>query len=168
MINIDILKKLIELACNNPNENEANSAARKVCRMLKEDRYQAFNGAPISQPKPKDKYTQGPPHRPGGFNWDYDINKEDIRRAAEEAARRQEEYRRADEERRRKRQEEEYKEQVKKEQEKQKYRSTTYKKEGITLLECTLCHETKPTLYSGPPELFVCTRCKIHRHKGGI
>lgn len=31
---IDLIQKLIRLANNNPNENEANSAARRVCRML--------------------------------------------------------------------------------------------------------------------------------------
>lgn len=30
------IKKLIELANNNPNSNEANAAARKVCELLEE------------------------------------------------------------------------------------------------------------------------------------
>lgn len=34
MNKVDLLKKLIALANNNPNENEANLAARKVCRLL--------------------------------------------------------------------------------------------------------------------------------------
>lgn len=33
-MNLDLLKKLLRLANNNPNDNEANLAARKVCRML--------------------------------------------------------------------------------------------------------------------------------------
>lgn len=33
---LDLLKKLTRLANNNPNDNEANLAARKVCRMLEE------------------------------------------------------------------------------------------------------------------------------------
>lgn len=33
-MNLDLLKKLTRLANNNPNENEANLAARKVCKML--------------------------------------------------------------------------------------------------------------------------------------
>lgn len=35
-MNIELLKKLTRLANNNPNENEANLAARKVCKMLEE------------------------------------------------------------------------------------------------------------------------------------
>jgi hypothetical protein len=35
-MNLDLLKKLTRLANNNPNENEANLAARKVCKMLAE------------------------------------------------------------------------------------------------------------------------------------
>ncbi len=33
-MNLDLLKKLTRLANNNPNDNEANLAARKVCKML--------------------------------------------------------------------------------------------------------------------------------------
>lgn len=36
---LEILKKLIALANNNPNDNEANFAARKVCKALIEDKY---------------------------------------------------------------------------------------------------------------------------------
>jgi hypothetical protein len=36
---LEILKKLIALANNNPNDNEANLAARKVCKALIEDKY---------------------------------------------------------------------------------------------------------------------------------
>lgn len=33
-MNIELIQKLIKLANNNPNENEANLAARKVCKLL--------------------------------------------------------------------------------------------------------------------------------------
>lgn len=36
---LEILKKLTALANNNPNENEANLAARKVCRLLQESNF---------------------------------------------------------------------------------------------------------------------------------
>ncbi len=39
-MNIDLLKKLTRLANNNPNENEANMAARKVCIMLQEGNWE--------------------------------------------------------------------------------------------------------------------------------
>ena len=35
-MNLDLLKKLTRLANNNPNDNEANLAARRVCKMLEE------------------------------------------------------------------------------------------------------------------------------------
>ena len=35
-MNLDLLKKLTKLANHNPNEHEANSAARRVCKMLEE------------------------------------------------------------------------------------------------------------------------------------
>lgn len=41
-MNLDLLKKLIRLANNNPNDNEANSAARRVCKMLEEDNFKCF------------------------------------------------------------------------------------------------------------------------------
>lgn len=36
-MNLELLRKLVKLANNNSNENEANAAARKVCEMLEED-----------------------------------------------------------------------------------------------------------------------------------
>lgn len=33
-MNLELLKKLVKLANNNPNENEANSAARRVCKLI--------------------------------------------------------------------------------------------------------------------------------------
>lgn len=39
-MNLDLLTKLVRLANNNPNENEANLAARKVCRMIEENKFQ--------------------------------------------------------------------------------------------------------------------------------
>ena len=35
-MNLNLLKKLIKLATNNPNEHEANSAARRVCKLIAE------------------------------------------------------------------------------------------------------------------------------------
>lgn len=42
-MDLDILKKLVRLANNNPNEHEANSAARKVCKILEEDGFKSLN-----------------------------------------------------------------------------------------------------------------------------
>ena len=38
-MNLDLLIKLVKLANNNPNDNEANLAARKVCKMIAEGNY---------------------------------------------------------------------------------------------------------------------------------
>lgn len=43
-MNLDLLKKLTRLATNNPNENEANLAARRVCKMLIECDFNLSNG----------------------------------------------------------------------------------------------------------------------------
>lgn len=51
----DLLKKLIKLANNNPNENEANLAARKVCKMIEADNYNLVGG---------DQVRRTPPIRP--------------------------------------------------------------------------------------------------------
>ena len=42
LMNLELLIKLVKLANNNPNENEANLAARKVCRIIAEGNYK-FN-----------------------------------------------------------------------------------------------------------------------------
>jgi len=52
---LDIIRKLIELACNNNSENEANSAARTVCKMIKNDEFKLLNshsGHPPIRPVP--------------------------------------------------------------------------------------------------------------------
>ena len=38
-MNLELLQKLVKLANNNPNENEANAAARKVCLMISESEF---------------------------------------------------------------------------------------------------------------------------------
>jgi len=44
-MNLDMLIKLAKLANHNPNEHEANSAARRVCQMLSEDNYKSLESA---------------------------------------------------------------------------------------------------------------------------
>jgi len=48
-MNIDLIIKLARLANENPNENEANLAARKVCKLIKAAEYK-FNGTTQSKP----------------------------------------------------------------------------------------------------------------------
>ncbi len=49
-MNIDLIIKLAKLANNNPNENEANAASRKVCRLIAEGKYE-FNNVKTSVSK---------------------------------------------------------------------------------------------------------------------
>lgn len=58
-INLDLLKKLTRLANHNPNEHEANSAARRVCQMLEGADFSLGVGEAqppprTSQPSPSD------------------------------------------------------------------------------------------------------------------
>jgi len=54
-----MLIKLAKLANHNPNEHEANSAARRVCQMLSEDNYKALDNALKIQAQPRDTYRGG-------------------------------------------------------------------------------------------------------------
>lgn len=53
-MNYDLIIKLAKLANNNPNENEANLAARKVCKLLAEGNFQFNKGQarPANNPTP--------------------------------------------------------------------------------------------------------------------
>jgi len=44
-MNTELIIKLAKLANNNPNDNEANSAARKVCKLLEEGKYVLSNNS---------------------------------------------------------------------------------------------------------------------------
>lgn len=45
-MNLDLIIKLVKLANNNPNENESNLAARKVCKLIAEGNYKFSIDAP--------------------------------------------------------------------------------------------------------------------------
>lgn len=47
-MNLELLIKLVKLANNNPNDNEANSAARRVCKMIAEADYKFINNNPTN------------------------------------------------------------------------------------------------------------------------
>lgn len=53
-MNSDLFKKLVRLANNNPNDNEANLAARRACKMIAENDFAALNG---SQPQAQGTIT---------------------------------------------------------------------------------------------------------------
>jgi hypothetical protein len=59
-MNYDLITKLAKLANNNPNEHEANLAARKVCKLLAEGKFTFTNWSP--EPK-KNPVQQQPVYR---------------------------------------------------------------------------------------------------------
>ncbi len=86
-MNINLIIKLARLANENPNENEANLAARKVCSLIKQADYK-FNGSTIQSninqsrtPRQDNsntttKSTNRPVDNPWDFSWFYEeINK---------------------------------------------------------------------------------------------
>jgi|SRR5215831_3286560 len=56
-MNFDLITKLAKLANNNPNENEANAAARKVCKLLAEANFK-FEKDKDTIPPPTQKQQQ--------------------------------------------------------------------------------------------------------------
>lgn len=69
-MNLDRLKALIRLANNNPSENEANTAARRVCQELAKDDFRILNG---TFPR-----TAADKMREHASNYGGNINTEDI------------------------------------------------------------------------------------------
>lgn len=54
-MNLELLKKLVKLANNNPNEHEANSAARRVCKLIEDNEFKFVPDvvkAEVKQPAP--------------------------------------------------------------------------------------------------------------------
>lgn len=56
-MNIDQIQKLIRLANNNPNDNEANLAARRVCKMLADYKFPVFNQTRTDHKSPSNPVT---------------------------------------------------------------------------------------------------------------
>jgi len=69
-MDIEKLKKLIRLANNNPNEHEANLAARKACKALAEDDFKSLKATTwndikrTTEPTWKSSYKSNPVNRP--------------------------------------------------------------------------------------------------------
>lgn len=67
---LEILQKLIALANNNPNENEANLAARKVCKALIEHKFNITGGTTSTNTPPKPPPSSRP-NPATSYGWDY-------------------------------------------------------------------------------------------------
>ena len=143
-MNIDLLKKLTKLANNNPNENEANLAARKVCKMLEEGNW-SLSEAPKT-PVNKPIY-----HRSDPF---VDLQ-EMIRRAAEQDAKRREQQ---------KQERDKYYSREYNDPEwghpfwGREKQSSAYSKSEKKSKICTRCNQPRETAYIG--NLYVCDVCR--------
>src|SRR6266850_1935348 len=74
-MNLELIIKLVKLANNNPNENEANLAARKVCKMIAEGDYKFNNNSNLKssilgyQPTKKQQEYYWYEEAENNFNW---------------------------------------------------------------------------------------------------
>lgn len=73
-MNIELLIKFVRLATNNPNENEANVAARRVCKMIADNGY-SLNGskAPSKNYTVTEEYPRNPTRPKSPFDDWYDM-----------------------------------------------------------------------------------------------
>lgn len=144
---LDLLKKLTKLANHNPNDHEANSAARRVCKLLEDSNF-ILGVAPITPPKapgptPNEYYK--PQWSPFDRTWD-----DEIKKANEQTKRKQEA------ERLRK----EYEERHRKYQSNQDSRNHGfYTRSGIRNLKCRKCGTMKETAFVGYADAFICNEC---------
>lgn len=66
-MNLEQIQKLIRLANNNPNDNEANAAARRVCKMLADYKFptpSVYGQSPINPPRTDQKSRYNPVTNP--------------------------------------------------------------------------------------------------------
>jgi hypothetical protein len=118
-MDIDKLTKLVKLANHNPNDNEANAAARKVCSMIEKENFN-FNNTYQQQTKQQPfvgwdgfvrAYQQNTPqyNKRSQYDSQYDASKdtyERMKREAERMRRERDEQREREEELYQRRQEE--------------------------------------------------------------
>lgn len=130
-MNLDLLKKLTRLANNNPNDNEANFAARRVCKMLEECDFKLVENSQPSNPQPNFKHYANPFDN----SWIYDlfINYEKIRSK-------------------------DYKYSTYNPFNGPVYKSPPIKEKRI--LKCVKCGSVKETLFVGHPDVYECNNCQ--------
>lgn len=136
-MNIDLITKLAKLANNNPNEHEANSAARRVCQLLAEGKFQF--GAVVqttAEARIPNPYYANPASASSSY-WN-DVLKQ--ANAAQQQSADQNKY-------------QPYYQQ-------QNYNPYTRQRPKIKL-KCTRCGIDYVIDFNGPPEYFVCISCAM-------
>ena len=179
-MNHELITKLAKLANNNPNENEANAAARKVCKLLAEANFdfgktttsqqsntnrgpEGHYGSPMSEQEFYDilrnmagsrRYSQGYSY---GADYDGPFRPSGREKSAERG--KSDAERRAEEEKK----EQQYKAD---EENRRRQRDANMKKEADrvkresskTLRQCVKCGITKLTAYLGND--YICSECQ--------
>lgn len=87
-LSVDKIKKLIELACNNSNESEANRASRKVCQEIKDSNFKLLNSS-FNPESPPTRPIYEPTHRQRQYTDPFNDIYETIRRASQKAEERE-------------------------------------------------------------------------------
>lgn len=155
-MDLDLIRKLIRLANNNPNDNEANLAARKACKMIADGKvFEHF--AKIATP-PASGTRQG-------FTQHGDVDPYDIMTELMERLRRDKERSKQTQQA----QERKYKEQKERERytqgtwEPPDYENPMWKgSDGVNkrMLRCSKCGQAKPTRFRGAPDIWICMECR--------
>lgn len=165
-MNLDLLIKLVKLANNNPNENEANSAARRVCKLIAEGDYKFTNVAPPKKPSVATEWNA----YDDLMNMVRDIKQQDAyrqqRQYEHERARNAQQ---ADQKSR-----EQYERQAKEKwtyepvfknvpyepsQSQQNYYAKPKKEKEKRVLKCCICGKERETAFVGPPQVYRCMNC---------
>jgi hypothetical protein len=158
-MNLDLLKKLTRLANNNPNDNEANLAARRVCKILEEGNWSlpSIQSRPNTVPprtwndawrSTEPQWKSKPPDKPSEPDREHQKRQEEFYRKYYRPSRAQEEF----------------------------FRDIYV---GVDFgfgpskpskpprekrpMECTRCHQTKETAYVG--NLYICNECIWNEYK---
>jgi hypothetical protein len=157
-MNFDLILKLIRLANNNPNDNEANLAARKVCVLLKDHN---FNSQPLPRPQTASQQNpyQRPPTEPAptytrtwnpppyDFDFGDSIFEEFFRKRQREY--KKDYYTRPPTEKK-----------VHWNKDDNQYYTPPSKQKEERDLECKTCHKVVKTKFVGHPQLFECNTCQ--------
>lgn len=171
-MNYELIIKLAKLANNNPNDNEANSAARKVCKLIAEGNYNF--GTTTKQPTQQTN-PQRPPTmdyweefirnmtnpNPASYWTGFDSENYSGRGKSDRQRQREEEkkervYRESEEYQRRKRDEQLKEEMNRRARQQAKGYDYTQPK---TSRKCSKCGQPKMTAFTGPDFLFTCMDC---------
>lgn len=154
----DLLKKLTRLANNNPNENEANLAARRVCKILEESNFslsEAYTNPKPPSSKPNYSHVNNPVnYNSWVYDWFRDSNEKRYKQYAEgswDSSQWTDKDRKTSEQAKPK--------EPFKESNYYAYEPIKQKKEKRTL-KCSKCGKMQETLFVGLEDVYECNNCQ--------